>query len=368
MELKGRIAVVAITAEGGGLARRIADALGDAEVHGLRGAGRRRRGVVHGTRSATSAGSSRRGRPIAGVCAAGILVRSVAPALADKRAEPPVVAVSDDGAFAVPLLGGHRGRGRACPAHRGCGRRHRGGSPPRGRPALRRRPRRAARRVDPRESGGPASLSSRPSSGGARVRAPADLASTAPWLAASGLPFDDAGELAIRVDDAKSGDGGSPDTLVYRPAPARGRHRLRARRGAGRDRGPRPLVPRRGRPRARRGRRGVLDRPQVGRARGPRPRRISRRAGPVPSRPCPGSGGAAAPEPLGPRVPRGSAATGSRRARLSRRRGRRASSSSRRPSRCVRTCANRPRPGTARCILDRLRRGASWRWSGLGPR
>jgi cobalt-precorrin 5A hydrolase/precorrin-3B C17-methyltransferase len=49
------------------------------------------------------------GRPIVGVCAAGILVRILAPLLADKRAEPPVLAMSEDGASIVPLLGGHRG-------------------------------------------------------------------------------------------------------------------------------------------------------------------------------------------------------------------------------------------------------------------
>lgn len=52
------------------------------------------------------------GVPVIGVCAAGILIRSVAPMLADKRAEPPVVAVSDDGAVVVPLLGGHHGANR----------------------------------------------------------------------------------------------------------------------------------------------------------------------------------------------------------------------------------------------------------------
>ena len=52
------------------------------------------------------------GVPIVGVCASGILIRAVAPLLADKRAEPPVVSVSDDGAVVVPLLGGHRGANR----------------------------------------------------------------------------------------------------------------------------------------------------------------------------------------------------------------------------------------------------------------
>ena len=52
------------------------------------------------------------GIPVIGVCAAGILVRAVAPLLADKRSEPPVISVSDDGSVIVPLLGGHRGGNR----------------------------------------------------------------------------------------------------------------------------------------------------------------------------------------------------------------------------------------------------------------
>ncbi|TDT73929.1 cobalt-precorrin 5A hydrolase/precorrin-3B C17-methyltransferase [Litoreibacter halocynthiae] len=52
------------------------------------------------------------GTPVIGVCASGILIRAVAPVLADKTAEPPVLSVSDDGAVVVPLLGGHRGANR----------------------------------------------------------------------------------------------------------------------------------------------------------------------------------------------------------------------------------------------------------------
>jgi cobalt-precorrin 5A hydrolase/precorrin-3B C17-methyltransferase len=48
-------------------------------------------------------------RPIIGICAAGILIRAVAPLLADKRTEPPVIAVAEDGSSVVPLLGGHHG-------------------------------------------------------------------------------------------------------------------------------------------------------------------------------------------------------------------------------------------------------------------
>ncbi|MCV0425839.1 MAG: precorrin-3B C(17)-methyltransferase [Roseibium sp.] len=49
------------------------------------------------------------GHPIIGFCASGILIRALAPILDDKHNEPPVIAVSEDGASIVPLLGGHRG-------------------------------------------------------------------------------------------------------------------------------------------------------------------------------------------------------------------------------------------------------------------
>lgn len=49
------------------------------------------------------------GTPIIGVCASGILIRALAAVIEDKRAEPAVIAVSEDGASVVPLLGGHRG-------------------------------------------------------------------------------------------------------------------------------------------------------------------------------------------------------------------------------------------------------------------
>lgn len=52
------------------------------------------------------------GTPVVGVCAAGIMVRAVAPVLNDKTTEPPVIAVPDDGSTVVPLLGGHRGANR----------------------------------------------------------------------------------------------------------------------------------------------------------------------------------------------------------------------------------------------------------------
>ncbi|WP_420402546.1 precorrin-3B C(17)-methyltransferase [Nisaea sp.] len=49
------------------------------------------------------------GEPILFVGAAGALIRVLAPLLADKTGEPPVLAVAEDGSAVIPLLGGHRG-------------------------------------------------------------------------------------------------------------------------------------------------------------------------------------------------------------------------------------------------------------------
>ena len=49
------------------------------------------------------------GRPIIGICAAGILIRSIAPYLQHKSRDAAVLAVSETGAHVVPLIGGHHG-------------------------------------------------------------------------------------------------------------------------------------------------------------------------------------------------------------------------------------------------------------------
>nr|WP_180204080.1 precorrin-3B C(17)-methyltransferase [Pseudomonas sp. SbOxS1]NYU03914.1 precorrin-3B C(17)-methyltransferase [Pseudomonas sp. SbOxS1] len=47
--------------------------------------------------------------PIIALCAAGIVIRTLAPLLLEKGAEPPVLAVAEDGSAVVPLLGGLAG-------------------------------------------------------------------------------------------------------------------------------------------------------------------------------------------------------------------------------------------------------------------
>ena len=49
------------------------------------------------------------GRPLIGICAAGILIRAVAPHIGDKGADAPLVAMSEAGDSVVPLISGHSG-------------------------------------------------------------------------------------------------------------------------------------------------------------------------------------------------------------------------------------------------------------------
>ncbi len=102
--------VLCLSRSGEVVARKIAKMLG-AQVHGREGrvdvADAYFPNALEYTRALFASGT-----PIIGVCAAGILIRAVAPVLADKRVEPPVVVVSDDGEFIMPLLGGHRGANR----------------------------------------------------------------------------------------------------------------------------------------------------------------------------------------------------------------------------------------------------------------
>lgn len=86
-------------------ARRIQQLYPQALIYGL--AGR----VEDGDRSYLEFGATLRqlyqqDTPIIALCAAGIVIRSLAPVLLEKGVEPPVLAVAEDGSAVVPLLGG----------------------------------------------------------------------------------------------------------------------------------------------------------------------------------------------------------------------------------------------------------------------
>jgi cobalt-precorrin 5A hydrolase/precorrin-3B C17-methyltransferase len=110
VELK-RIVVVVVAAAGAETARLIAADLPEAELHGR--AGRVDDGQVTFASTAEHLRALfSQGTAIIGVCAAGIVIRALAPLLNDKATEPPVLAVSPDGSAVVPLLGGHQGANR----------------------------------------------------------------------------------------------------------------------------------------------------------------------------------------------------------------------------------------------------------------
>ncbi len=199
----------ALTQRGAELAIRLAKEIPGAQVHGLEGR------VEGAEQYFTSAGEHLRRlfaerRPILGICAAGVLIRTLAPLLTDKKSEPPVLALAEDGSAVVPLLGGHGGGNDLA--------RKLGGllnieaaittagdlafgvaldDPP---PGWRLANPEAAKDFT-------AALLA-----GARVR----LEGTAPWLAETGLPWAEDGGLTIRVSE-QLGEL-QPNTLVYRPA------------------------------------------------------------------------------------------------------------------------------------------------------
>ena len=103
----GRAAPAIVILGNGSLAtaRRIQQRYPDAVIHGL--AGR----VVGADRDYQEFGATLRelyqqDTPIIALCAAGIVIRTLAPLLLEKGAEPPVLAVAEDGSAVVPLLGG----------------------------------------------------------------------------------------------------------------------------------------------------------------------------------------------------------------------------------------------------------------------
>ncbi|MHC8507796.1 MAG: precorrin-3B C(17)-methyltransferase [Rhodospirillales bacterium] len=108
-------AVVILDETAAAHARRLVAAMPDAELHAR--AGRVAGADVEFEDTASHLRALyNEGRAVIAFCAAGIVIRALAPVLAQKQAEPPVVCVSHDGGYAVPLLGGHRGANKL--AHR----------------------------------------------------------------------------------------------------------------------------------------------------------------------------------------------------------------------------------------------------------
>lgn len=102
-----RPAVLVLSDSAADLGRRIAGIV-DGELHGARAR------VTDADRYFDMAKTHiqvlfAEGRPLVAVMASGALIRLLAPVLSDKHSEPPVLAVSEDGASVVPLLGGHHG-------------------------------------------------------------------------------------------------------------------------------------------------------------------------------------------------------------------------------------------------------------------
>ncbi len=206
-------AIIVLNQNSVALGRRIASALGGATVYGLQ---KRTTGVDS---SFDNFGDTLRelfasGTPIIGVCAAGILIRSLAPIISDKRQEPPVLAVAEDGSAVVPLLGGlHSVNDMARliaavlevpPAITTTG-------DIRFRTALLAPPKGYYLANPEAAKGFISDLLA-----GAKVKLEGNAQENLNWLVNSKLPFDANGDLEIRVTQNQTEY--TPDCLVYHPA------------------------------------------------------------------------------------------------------------------------------------------------------
>lgn len=106
MSAPQQAAIIALSAKGAALGRRIQQILGVGEVLGL-AARVSDADRVFASATDAIAENFRAGRPVIGICASGILIRALGPLLGNKQSDPPVLAIAEDGSVVVPLLGGH---------------------------------------------------------------------------------------------------------------------------------------------------------------------------------------------------------------------------------------------------------------------
>jgi cobalt-precorrin 5A hydrolase/precorrin-3B C17-methyltransferase len=200
---------VALTQRGADLAASLKAGWPGAELHGLSGRVTGADGVFDAT-AVHLRDLFEAGRPIVGLCAAGVLIRALAPVLADKRDEPPVVALAEDGGALVPLLGGHRGANALAEQL----------AEVLGVPAAvtSASDRRFAIALDEPPPGLKLANPEHHKVFAAELLAGAKprLVGASPWLMGSKLPFDEDGALTIRVTDLAV--EGAPDELVYHPS------------------------------------------------------------------------------------------------------------------------------------------------------
>ncbi len=103
-----QIAVVVLNQKSVAVGRQIVAAMPDAKLYGLQ---KRVTGADVGFDEFTATVQElfQQGVAVVGLCAAGILIRTIAPLLNNKWQEPPLLAVAEDGSAVVPLLGGLNG-------------------------------------------------------------------------------------------------------------------------------------------------------------------------------------------------------------------------------------------------------------------
>lgn len=148
------------------------------------------------------------GRPIIGICAAGILIRLLAASLDDKQAEPPVMAISQDGAHVVPLLGGHHGANRLAREIA----EHLGGTAA----LTTASDSKFARGLDDPPPGWVLAdaAAAKPAMSALLTGAKLALEGNAPWLAEGGYPVASYGTIKVRVDEHTKRRG---NELLYHP-------------------------------------------------------------------------------------------------------------------------------------------------------